>query len=121
MPEPSPGDTRETPPEVPSELPAAHLDVDSKPDVDSELQVDPELQDRAQPQVEAEPEVDSELHSVAHIVHEEFDGQVDPRAVDEALSQVTARFDGAPVRVFVPLLVRRYAREELMTRLRETG
>ena len=115
MPEPSPGDTRETPPEVPSELPAARQEVDSKPDVDSELQ------DHAEPQVEAEPEVDSELHSVAHIVHEEFYGQVDPRAVDEALSQVTARFDGAPVRVFVPLLVRRYAREELMTRLRETG
>ena len=121
MHDPSPGDTRETPPEVPSELPAARLEVDSKPDVDSELQDHAEPQDHAELLVEPVPEVDSELHSVAHIVHEEFDGQVDPRAVDEALSQVTARFDGAPVRVFVPLLVRRYAREELMTRLRETG
>jgi hypothetical protein len=67
-----------------------------------------------------QPEIDPELHDVAHFVHEEFDGQLDPRAVDECLSQVTARFDGAPVRSFVPLLVRRYVREELRTRLRQT-
>ena len=91
----SPVGTRETPPEVPSDLP------------------------EAQPGVGSEPGVSSDLHSVAHIVHEEFDGQLDPRAVEETLSKVTSRFDGAPVRVFVPLLVRRYAREELMTRLRE--
>jgi hypothetical protein len=66
-----------------------------------------------------QPEIDSELHDVAHFVHEEFDDLLDPRAVDECLSQVTARFEGAPVRVFVPLLVRRYVSEELKTRLRQ--
>jgi hypothetical protein len=69
----------------------------------------------------SQPGIDSELHGVAQFVHEEFDGQVDPQVVDEYLNKVSARFEGAPVRVFVPLLVRRYAREELMTRLRQTG
>lgn len=66
-----------------------------------------------------QPEIDSELHDVAHFVHEEFDDLLDPHAVDECLSQVTARFEGAPVRVVVPLLVRRYVSEELKTRLRQ--
>jgi hypothetical protein len=64
-----------------------------------------------------QPGIDPELHAVAHVVHEEFDGQVDPLVVDECLNQVSARFDDAAVRTFVPLLVRRYAREELQTRL----
>jgi hypothetical protein len=53
-------------------------------------------------------------------VHEEFDERLDPRAVDECLSTASARFDGATVRAFVPLLVRRYAREELLGRLKQT-
>jgi hypothetical protein len=68
-----------------------------------------------------QPEIDLQLHDIAYFVHEEFDGQVDPQVVDECLNQVAARFANAPVRVFVPLLVRRYAREELITRLRQTG
>jgi hypothetical protein len=60
-----------------------------------------------------QPEIDPELHDVAHFVHEEFDGRVDPQVVDDCLNKVTARFAGAPVRVFVPLLVRRYTREEM--------
>ena len=64
-----------------------------------------------------QPSVDPDLHDVAHVVHEEFDGRLDPHAVDQCLSQVAARFDGATVRSFVPL-VRRYAREELQQRLR---
>jgi Arc/MetJ family transcription regulator len=54
---------------------------------------------------------------VAHFVHEEFDDRLDPHAVDECLDQVAAQFAGASVRSFVPLLVRRYVREELQTRL----
>jgi len=65
-----------------------------------------------------QPSVDPDLHDVAHFVHEEFDGRLDPHAVDQCLKQVAARFDGATVRSFVPLLVRRYAREELQQRLR---
>jgi Arc/MetJ family transcription regulator len=39
--------------------------------------------------------------------------------VDECLDQIASRFEGATVRSFVPLLVRRYVREELQTRLRQ--
>ena len=67
------------------------------------------------------PSVDQDLHDVSHLVHEEFDEHLDPRAVDECLSKVSARFDGATVRSFVPLLVRRYAREELLGRLKQTS
>ena len=67
-----------------------------------------------------QPSVDPDLHDVAHFVHEEFDGRLDPHAADQCLSQVAAWFDGASVRSFVPLLVRRYAREELQQRLRRT-
>ena len=65
------------------------------------------------------PTIDPDLHEVAHRVHEEFDDHVDPSVVDECLNQVAARFDGATVRSFIPLLVRRYVREELLTRLRQ--
>jgi hypothetical protein len=65
-----------------------------------------------------QPEIDS-IHAIAKVVHEEFDCQLDPRAVDECLAQVVARFESATVRTFVPLLVRRYAREELQTRIRQ--
>ena len=68
-----------------------------------------------------QPESDSDLHDVAHLVHEEFDDQIDPRQVDECLSQVAARFAQATVRSFVPLLVRRYVREELQGRLRQAS
>ncbi len=63
-------------------------------------------------------EVTTELHKVANVVHQEFDSHLDPRTVDECLQKVVARFDDAPVRVFIPLLVGRYTREELRTRLR---
>ncbi len=66
------------------------------------------------------PEIDTELHAVADFVHEEFDGQLDPRVVDECLGQMAARFDGAQVRSFIPLLVMRYVREELKNRLPQT-
>jgi hypothetical protein len=62
------------------------------------------------------PEIDPDLHDVAQRVHEEFDDRLDPLIVDECLNQVVARFASAPVRNFVPLLVRRYVREELQAR-----
>jgi hypothetical protein len=66
-----------------------------------------------------QPAVDPDLHDVARFVHEEFDSQLDPHAVDECLDHVAARFYGARIRTFVPLLVRRYTCEELRTRLRQ--
>lgn len=65
------------------------------------------------------PEIDPDLHDVAQQAHEEFDDRLDPRIVDECLDQVAARFATAPIRNFVPLLVRRYVREELRARHRQ--
>ena len=50
-------------------------------------------------------------------VHEEFDEKLDPRTIDECLAKVAAQFADAKVRSFVPLLVRRYVRDELQARL----
>lgn len=63
------------------------------------------------------PEIDPDLRDVAHLIHQEYDDQVGTRAVDECLARVAARFAGARVRPFVPLLVGRYVREELQVRL----
>ncbi|MEP7369710.1 MAG: hypothetical protein ABI662_08655, partial [Dermatophilaceae bacterium] len=63
---------------------------------------------------------DPELLGVAHLVHQEFDGRIDARAIDECLERVAARFIGAKVRSFVPLLVNRYVREELKASLQTT-
>ena len=103
----SPSDTREAPHGVHSTRDGVHST--RAPDRSRSTQGLPPVQ----------PEVDTELHAVKHLVHEEFDEQLDPGAVDETLNSVTSRFTGAPVRVFVPLLVRRYAREELKSRLRD--
>jgi hypothetical protein len=65
----------------------------------------------------AQPAIDQDLHDVAHFVHDEFDDRLEPQTVDECLDQVAAKFAGASVRSFVPLLVRRYVREELQARL----
>jgi len=63
------------------------------------------------------PEIDPDLQKVAHVVHQEFDHRLDPRAIDECLTKVAAQFADAKVRSFVPLLVRRYVRDELHARL----
>lgn len=62
-------------------------------------------------------EINADLQEVAHQVHEEFGDRFDPREVDECLSRVAAKFNDAKVRSFVPLLVRRYVRDELLERL----
>ena len=65
----------------------------------------------------ASPGFDPALRVVAHLIHAEFDDHLDPLAVDECLSQVAARFEGASIRSFIPLLVRRYTREALQQHL----
>jgi hypothetical protein len=60
------------------------------------------------------PMVGADLQDVAHQVHQEFDGMLDQRAVDECLARMAAKFEDAKVRAFVPLLVRRYVRDELL-------
>jgi len=64
-----------------------------------------------------QPRLQGDLEDVAHGVHQEFDEKLDPRAVDECLARVAAGFTDAKVRSFVPLLVRRYASDELQERL----
>jgi hypothetical protein len=64
------------------------------------------------------PTINADLQDVAHQVREEFADRLDPGDVDECLDRIAARFDGAKVRSFVPLLVRRYVRDELQERLK---
>ena len=59
------------------------------------------------------PVIQADLQDVAHQVQEEFANRLDPARVNECLDRVAAKFDDATVRSFVPLLVRRYVREEL--------
>jgi Arc/MetJ family transcription regulator len=63
------------------------------------------------------PEINTDLQKVAHLVHEEFGDRLDPHVIDECLAQVASRYADARVRSFVPLLVRRYVRDELQARL----
>ena len=65
---------------------------------------------------QGQPTINADLQDVVHQVHQEFDEQLDPLAVDECLDRVAAKFDDAKVRSFVPLLVRRYASDELHER-----
>ncbi len=62
-------------------------------------------------------EFNADLQQVAHLVHKEFGDRLDPQAIDDCLANVAARFADARVRSFVPLLVRRYVRDELQARL----
>jgi hypothetical protein len=64
------------------------------------------------------PKINADLQDVAHQVREEFADRLDPGEVDECLDRIAAKFDGAKVRSFVPLLVRRYVRDELHERLK---
>jgi hypothetical protein len=66
-----------------------------------------------------QPRINPDLDDVVHTVHQEFDEQLDPQAVDECLNRVAAQFDEATVRSFVPLLVRRYVVVELNERLQD--
>lgn len=68
---------------------------------------------------EGGPRISPDLQDVVHGVHQEFDASLDPRAVDECLNRVGATFDDAKVRAFVPLLVRRYVRDELNEQVSE--
>ena len=66
-----------------------------------------------------EPQIKPDLNEVVLGIHDQFDEQLDPLAVDECLCRVAARFDDAKVRSFVPLLVRRYVNDELQERVQD--
>jgi len=65
------------------------------------------------------PKISNDLQDVAHGVHQEFDELLDPKAVDECLERVSAKFVDARVRAFVPLLVRRYVKDELQEQVEQ--
>jgi hypothetical protein len=65
------------------------------------------------------PKLNGDLLDVAHGIHQEFDEHLDPRAVDECLDRIAAKFVNAKVRAFGPLLVRRYASDELNRRVQQ--
>jgi hypothetical protein len=53
------------------------------------------------------------LDQVTDRLSRSFAGRFSPSQVDRAVSSVHHRFDGRPIREFVPVLVERIAREEL--------
>jgi hypothetical protein len=61
------------------------------------------------------------LQHTARALHEEFDERLGAATVADCVAEVTGRFADATVLTFVPLLVRRYAREELLRRARTVG
>jgi len=63
------------------------------------------------------PCIHADLQEVADQLQREFAARLQPGEVDECLSRMAARFENAKVRSFVPLLVQRYARDELVTRV----
>jgi hypothetical protein len=56
------------------------------------------------------------LAHATQLLHEEFDSVLGGHEVDACIAEVTATFADATVLSFVPLLVRRYARDELVRR-----
>ena len=63
------------------------------------------------------PRINADLQDVAHQLRQEFANRLETGEVDECLNRIAAKFEDANVRSFVPLLVRRYARDELQARL----
>ena len=63
------------------------------------------------------PKINADLLDVADQLHREFANRLTSCEVNECLYQVAAKFEDANVRSFVPLLVRRYVRDELQARL----
>jgi hypothetical protein len=61
--------------------------------------------------------INADLQDVARQLHQEFADRLAWCEVDECLCQVAGKFEDANVRSFVPLLVQRYARDELQVRL----
>lgn len=53
------------------------------------------------------------MNQVTDRLESNFAGRRSARQVDQTVSAVHRRFDGLPIRDFVPILVERIAREEL--------
>ncbi|GLY78911.1 three-helix bundle dimerization domain-containing protein [Actinoallomurus iriomotensis] len=65
-----------------------------------------------------------ERHALEHVtdrLSRSFSGRVSPTRVDATVNAIHHRFDGSPIREFVPVLVERIARDELRHAPPETG
>ena len=67
----------------------------------------------ARPSLHAQDQCAAGLAHAARQLHDEFDPLLGSAQVDECIAEVTSRFADATVLSFVPLLVRRYVRDEL--------
>ena len=63
------------------------------------------------------PTINADLQDAGHQLRQEFANRLETGEVDECLNRIAARFEVVNVSSFVPLLVRRYARDELQARL----
>jgi len=59
------------------------------------------------------PALSNDLLAVAGVLHGEFDARLGAAVVDTEIHRVADQFTDAPIRAFVPLLVRRYVGDEL--------
>ena len=76
------------------------------------------MTEHARPSLHAQDQCATGLAHAARQLHEEFDPLLGSAEVDACITEVTGRFADATVLSFVPLLVRRYVREELQRRPR---
>ena len=58
-----------------------------------------------------------QLEAVRHLLEQEFRDRVPADVVAEHFAQIVARYDDAPVRTFLPVLVTRQARAALSARV----
>lgn len=63
------------------------------------------------------PNIDADLQDVAHQLRQEFANRLESCEIDDCVRKVAVTFEDATVTSFVPLLVQRFARDELQARL----
>jgi hypothetical protein len=75
------------------------------------------MDQRRMPTLHDSDQCQAGLAHAARLLHEEFDSALGQAEVDAHIAAIEDRFVDATVLTFIPLLVRRYAREELLRRL----
>jgi hypothetical protein len=60
-----------------------------------------------------DPTLPADLDAVAGNLHTEFDARLGATVVNAEIHRAAEPFTDAPIRAFVPLFVRRYARKDL--------
>ncbi|MFI0450165.1 three-helix bundle dimerization domain-containing protein [Actinomadura sp. 6N118] len=63
--------------------------------------------------MDAEARETAAMKEVTHRLLTIYGHDRDPEEVTETISSIHSRFDGHPIRDFVPVLVERYARQDL--------